>query len=125
MIQAGHDIRQKCRQSLETIITHYKQHIKENPDDCVLGAPDTICAELGDDFGGVNDVAAAFVTPLYTLSQPCITMHSLAVANQWPHHRTTIYHRRPHHSSPIPDADLPALDASSDGYSTTVHRHPG
>jgi len=63
MVHTGDDISYRCRQSVETITKHYKQRIKENPNNCVLGDPDTICAELGEEFDGVNDVAAAFVTP--------------------------------------------------------------
>ncbi len=62
MIQAGEDIRQQCRETLETITKHYAQRVKEDPNNYVFGNPESICDEL-DKFEGVNDVAAAFTTP--------------------------------------------------------------
>lgn len=62
MIQAGEDIRSRCRETLNTIKTHYKQRVDENSCERVLGDPESICFEL-EDFTGVEDTAAAFVTP--------------------------------------------------------------
>src|SRR5437588_2557227 len=42
MVQAGDDIKYRCRKSLETITRHYAQCIEENSDNYVLGNPDTI-----------------------------------------------------------------------------------
>lgn len=62
MIQAGEDIRQQCRETLKVITKHYAQRVMEDPNNYVFGDPESICDEL-EEFVGVNDVAAAFVTP--------------------------------------------------------------
>jgi hypothetical protein len=62
MIQAGEDIRGRCIDTLNTIKMHYKKRIDENYCNRVFGDPDSICFET-DDFDGVEDTAAAFVTP--------------------------------------------------------------
>lgn len=63
MMEAGEDIRQRCKESLETITRHYARRVEEDPLNKVFGDPEAICAELGKEFTGVNDVVAAFVTP--------------------------------------------------------------
>jgi hypothetical protein len=62
MIQAGEDIRERCRDTINTITTHYKKRVAENNDNRVFGDPDNICYEI-EDFTEVEDTAAAFVTP--------------------------------------------------------------
>jgi len=62
MMQAGEDIERRCRESLKVITNHYAQRVEEDFDNRVFGDPGSICAEL-EEFDGVNDVAAAFVTP--------------------------------------------------------------
>ncbi|GAC1389407.1 MAG: hypothetical protein NVS4B11_03730 [Ktedonobacteraceae bacterium] len=62
MMQAGEDIRHRCRESLNVITKHYAQRIEEDSSNYVFGDPNSICTEL-EEFDGVNDVAAAFVTP--------------------------------------------------------------
>jgi hypothetical protein len=62
MIQAGDDIRHRCRETLQIIKQHYMRRIGEHSQNAVLGDPETICREL-EAFDEVNDVAAAFVTP--------------------------------------------------------------
>ncbi len=62
MIQAGEDIRNRCRESLNVITKYYAQRIEEDPIHYVFGDPNNICREL-EEFYGVEDVAAVFVTP--------------------------------------------------------------
>jgi glycine/D-amino acid oxidase-like deaminating enzyme len=62
MMLAGEDIRARCRESIHIISRHYAQRVEEDASNYVFGDPDSICTEL-ETFEGVNDVAAAFVTP--------------------------------------------------------------
>jgi glycine/D-amino acid oxidase-like deaminating enzyme len=62
MVQAGDDIRERCRDTINTIKLHYKKRVEENDCNRVLGDPESICYEI-EDFAGVEDTAAAFVTP--------------------------------------------------------------
>lgn len=63
MIQAGEDIRHRCRETLKIISSHYAKRIEEDRNNYVFGEPESICRELGEEFDGVNDVAGAFITP--------------------------------------------------------------
>lgn len=62
MIDAGDDIRARCRKNLEIITEHYRRYVAANEKRQMFGSPETLCREL-ETFDEVNDVAAAFVTP--------------------------------------------------------------
>ncbi|HEY1352800.1 MAG TPA: FAD-dependent oxidoreductase [Ktedonobacteraceae bacterium] len=62
MIAAGDDIAARCRNNLDIITQHYRGRVAANAKHAVFGAPETLCHEL-EEFDGVNDVAAAFLTP--------------------------------------------------------------
>jgi hypothetical protein len=62
MIAAGDDIGARCRSNLDIITQHYRARVAANAKHAVFGAPETLCSEL-EEFDGVNDVAAAFITP--------------------------------------------------------------
>jgi glycine/D-amino acid oxidase-like deaminating enzyme len=62
MMDDGHDIVGQCRTNMEVIRSHYAARIAEDPANAVFGDPADICRELPT-VAGVNDVAAAFLTP--------------------------------------------------------------
>lgn len=62
MIAAGDDIGARCRRNLDIITQHYRARVAANAKHAVFGTPATLCHEL-EEFDGVNDVAAAFITP--------------------------------------------------------------
>lgn len=62
MIDDGQDIAAQCRSNMEIIREQYRKRINENLSNYVFGNPDQVCREM-DSLPGVEDVAAAFVTP--------------------------------------------------------------
>lgn len=62
MMDDGHDIVGQCRANMDVIRTHYARRCAEDPANAVFGEPSTICREVPT-VDGVNDVAAAFLTP--------------------------------------------------------------
>lgn len=62
MMAAGHDIVGQCRFNMEVLKAHYAKRCEEDPSNAVFGDPAAICREVPT-VDGVNDVAAAFLTP--------------------------------------------------------------
>jgi glycine/D-amino acid oxidase-like deaminating enzyme len=62
MMADGHDIVRQCRSNMEVLKAHYAKRCEEDPSNAVFGDPAAICAEVPT-VEGVNDVAAAFLTP--------------------------------------------------------------
>jgi glycine/D-amino acid oxidase-like deaminating enzyme len=62
MMADGHDIVGQCRSNMEVLKAHYAKRCAEDPSNAVFGDPATICGEVPT-VEGVNDVAAAFLTP--------------------------------------------------------------
>jgi glycine/D-amino acid oxidase-like deaminating enzyme len=62
MMADGHDIVGQCRSNMEVLKAHYAKRCEEDPSNAVFGDPASICGEVPT-VEGVNDVAAAFLTP--------------------------------------------------------------
>lgn len=62
MMADGHDIVGQCRSNMEVLKAHYAKRCEEDPSNAVFGDPAAICGEVPT-VAGVNDVAAAFITP--------------------------------------------------------------
>jgi len=62
MVEDGYDIVGQCRSNMEVIRSHYARRCAEDASNAVFGPPSEICREIPE-VDGVNDVAAAFITP--------------------------------------------------------------
>jgi glycine/D-amino acid oxidase-like deaminating enzyme len=62
MVDDGHDIVGQCRTNMAVIRSHYERRCAERSSNAVFGSPDTVCREIPT-VDGVQDVAAAFLTP--------------------------------------------------------------
>ena len=62
MMDDGYDIVGQCRANMEVIRSHYAKRSAESSSNAVFGRPSAVCRELAT-VDGVNDVAAAFITP--------------------------------------------------------------
>lgn len=62
MMDDGHDIVGQCRANMEVIRSHYAKRWAEDSANAVFGLPPEVCREVAT-VEGVNDVAAAFITP--------------------------------------------------------------
>lgn len=62
MMDDGHDIVGQCRANMEVIRSHYAKRWAEDSSNAVFGRPSAVCREVAT-VEGVNDVAAAFITP--------------------------------------------------------------
>lgn len=62
MLDDSYDIVGQCRSNMEVIRSHYARRCAQDPSDAVFGGPSGVCREVST-VPGVNDVAAAFMTP--------------------------------------------------------------
>jgi hypothetical protein len=62
MVDDGHDIVGQCRANMDVLRAHYALRCAQDPANAVFGDPARICTEIAS-VDGVDDVAAAFVTP--------------------------------------------------------------
>ncbi|MFD6284746.1 FAD-dependent oxidoreductase [Streptomyces sp. NPDC060205] len=62
MMDDGHDIVGQCRTNMDVIRSHYARRCEEDPANAVFGDPSQVCREVPT-VDGVEDVAAAFLTP--------------------------------------------------------------